>query len=128
VPALDLAGGRLDEAEHEAARRRLAAAALADQAERLALVDVEADVVDRAHAADLALDEEPGGDREVLGQVLDAQQRGGGGRAHAEAPSRARMQAAKWPGAISCVAGRPASQASTRRPQRGAKRQPGGSS
>ena len=38
-------------------RRRLAAAGLADQAERLALADVEADAVDRAHGADLALED-----------------------------------------------------------------------
>ena len=32
---------------------------LADQAQRLALVDEEADVVDRPHLADLAVDQDP---------------------------------------------------------------------
>ena len=42
----------VDRAQDAARGRRLAAAALADQRQRLALADVEADVVDRAHVAD----------------------------------------------------------------------------
>ena len=45
------ARGRLDEAQHAAPGRRLAAARLADQAERFARLDAERDVVDGRHAA-----------------------------------------------------------------------------
>ena len=38
---------------------RLAAAGLAHQAERLALLDVEADAIDRLDRADLALEDDP---------------------------------------------------------------------
>ena len=53
------------------ASRRLARAGLADEAERLAGLDLEADTVDRLHLADLALDQKPFLDREVLVEVLD---------------------------------------------------------
>src|SRR5207237_1889930 len=49
---LDRAGGRLDQAQHGACHRRLAAAAFADQPQRLALADPEGDVVDRINLAD----------------------------------------------------------------------------
>ena len=49
----------------------LAAARFADQAQRLAGADVEADAVDRVHALDLAR-EHAALDREVLDEVLDA--------------------------------------------------------
>ena len=45
----DLAAGRVVEPQHQAAERRLSAARLADQAQRLAALDVERDVVDGAH-------------------------------------------------------------------------------
>ena len=48
----DRAGGRLDQPQHGACDRRFAAAELADQAERLALADREADAVDRVDCAD----------------------------------------------------------------------------
>ena len=48
------------------AERRLAAAGLTDQPERLARVDLEIDAVDRVHVADLLLDEDAARDREVL--------------------------------------------------------------
>ena len=47
----DLAAGRLFEPQDQPADRGLAAAGFADQAERLAGIDVEADVLDRAHRA-----------------------------------------------------------------------------
>ena len=53
--------GRLDGAQDAARGGGLAAAALADQAERLALVDVEVDAVDRAHVADRPLAGSPSG-------------------------------------------------------------------
>ena len=65
------ARGRLEELEDAVAGRRLARAGLADEPERLARSDVEADAVDRLHVADLALDQDPLPDREVLVEVLD---------------------------------------------------------
>ena len=50
---LDRAAGRLEQPGEQPAGGGLAAAGLADQAERLALADVEVDAVDRAHRADL---------------------------------------------------------------------------
>src|SRR5262249_31339141 len=76
----DLAAGRLDGPQHTARGGRLAAAALPDQAERLSLVDVEVDAIDRAHVADGAL-EEALLDREELLEAGDAQQ-GRSRRAH----------------------------------------------
>ena len=64
----DAPAGRLDEAQQDAADRGLAAAGLADQAERLAAPDREADVVDRPDLADLAV-QHAAVKREELGQV-----------------------------------------------------------
>ena len=50
----DLARSRLDQAQDAAAGRRLAAARLADQAQRLAGSNLEADPVDRMHLLDAA--------------------------------------------------------------------------
>jgi hypothetical protein len=55
-PASDLPPGRLDGPQHAARGGGLAAAALTNEAERLALVDVEVHAVDRAHVADRALE------------------------------------------------------------------------
>ena len=57
------AGGRLLEAREHAQQRRLARARAAEQAEQLALEDVERDVVDRGDVA------------ELLGDVADAHER-----------------------------------------------------
>ena len=67
----DAAGGRLEQLEEAADERRLPAAGLADDAERLALAQREGDAVDRLHGRDLLLEDDPAGDREVLRQVLD---------------------------------------------------------
>ena len=69
---LDLAGGRLDQAQQGARQRRLATARLADDAERLAAVHLEAHAVDRADRALAAAR------REMLGEPLHAQQHGHG--------------------------------------------------
>ena len=55
VPAVELDGarGRLEQLDHRAAGRGLAAAALTDQAEGLAGADVEVDAVDRLDVADV---------------------------------------------------------------------------
>ena len=70
----DLAAGRVEQAHDAARHRRLAAAGLADDAERLALVDGEGDAVDGLDGADLLLEDDPARDREVLLQVLDDEQ------------------------------------------------------
>ena len=66
--------GRVEQPHDAARHRRLAAAGLADDAERLALADAEADAVDRLHRRDLLLEDDPARDREVLLQVLDDEQ------------------------------------------------------
>ena len=69
-----LAAGRLVEAQDRAADRRLAAARLADQAERLAAADLERDAVDGLDVADVAVEDDPALDREVELQVLELDQ------------------------------------------------------
>jgi hypothetical protein len=79
------------EAHDRAAERRLAAARLADDAERLTRLHREVDAVHGAHEADRAL-EEPRLDREVLLEVGDLEDRAVGGavrRRHGHRPDRA---------------------------------------
>ena len=83
--------GRGEQLEHRARQGRLAATRLADEADRLALLDAERDAVDGAHRADLAVDEDPGLDREVLDEVGDLEQRLAVGRAGGAA-SRSRRR------------------------------------
>src|SRR5919198_4768132 len=61
----DPPGRRLFEPQNAAARRRLAAAALADQPQRLAAPDRKVDAVDRLDLADLAAGDDPLGDRKM---------------------------------------------------------------
>src|SRR5262249_61472855 len=70
----DLAAGRIDGAQDATRRRGLAAAAFADQAQRLAFLDGEVDTVDGPHVAHHAL-EEALGDGEVLLQAPNVEQR-----------------------------------------------------
>ena len=76
VPALelDLPAGRVQQLHDRAAGGRLAAAGLADDAQCLAGHDVEGDLLDRPDVADLALEDAPAGDREVLLHPVDAKQ------------------------------------------------------
>ena len=60
---------RLGQLQDRPAQRRLAAARLAHQPERLALAQREADVVHRLHPGDLAVDHDSRLDREVLDEV-----------------------------------------------------------
>src|SRR5205085_10777599 len=66
----DLTGGRLDELQNRLAGGRLAAAALADEAQSLALPDVEGNAVDRMDVADGLL-QQALLDREMLDQIPD---------------------------------------------------------
>ena len=70
----DLAARRIEQL-HDAARHRgLAAAGLSHDAERLALLQREADAVDGLHGADLLLEEDPPRHGEVLLHLLDDEQ------------------------------------------------------
>src|SRR4029450_5761853 len=79
----DAPAGGLDGAQDEPPGGGLAAPALADEAERLARLHREADAVDRADDAPFAqrAGEHAAAQREVLGQVVDFEQR------HAIVPS-----------------------------------------
>ncbi len=68
----DLAGRGLRQLHDRPPERCLAAAGLADDAERLAGAHAEVDAVDRMDLADLAL-QEAAADREVLDEALDAE-------------------------------------------------------
>jgi hypothetical protein len=70
----DLPRGQLVQAHEAAAERRLAAAGLADETERLTRVDLEADAVDGLHARDLAADDPAALDREVLRDLARLEQ------------------------------------------------------
>ena len=70
---MHLAGRRLDQPQHAAAGRALAAAGFADQAERLALLDLKAHVVDRAD--DGFGRKKPAAAREVLDEIADFDER-----------------------------------------------------
>src|SRR5262249_33763713 len=66
----DPAPARALEAKHEAGGRRLAAAALADEPQRLAAPEREVHAVDGLHAADRSIQDRPTRDGEVLGDRL----------------------------------------------------------
>ena len=69
------AGGRLQQSRDQARGGALATARLADDAQRLAALHVEADAVDRLHGADLFLHHDPARQREVLDQVAHLHER-----------------------------------------------------
>ena len=71
---LDAARGRLDEPQDAASDGRLARSRFADQAERLAAADAEADAVDRFDLRDDAR-EDAALDREVLVEIADDEER-----------------------------------------------------
>jgi hypothetical protein len=81
----DAPGGRVYQPQQQLAGGGLAAATLADQAEGLAGGDGEADTIHRAHGAARPPAQEPAAQGEMLLQVLDTGQRGGGGHAAASA-------------------------------------------
>ena len=126
----DAAARRRVQADEQPRDRALAAAGFADQRERLAALDREADVVDGVdELARLALDDpvQPGQrDVEGLGEALDLDQRR---RAHAAACSGRRVQPAGGARRARRPAGRAARRGSgsNARGQRGLKAQPAGS-
>src|SRR5215207_2305437 len=120
-----LARGRFDQAQDAAPGRRLAAARLADEPERLAGFELEADAVDGVHPFDVAR-EQAALHREALHERLDAQQR----LRHAARPRLASCstQATLWPGVTSTSGGVALTQAALAKRQRAENRQPGGGS
>jgi hypothetical protein len=120
----DRPGGRLEQLEQRAPDRRLAAAALADQPQRLAAADLEAHAVDGMDLARHAR-EQAGVNRKVLLEVGDLEQRG---PAHA-APASTRsacQQAIACPGARSSSGGTALRHWSVASAQRAAKLHPSG--
>src|SRR5205814_9864472 len=75
----DPPGRRVVQADDGPAGRALAAARLADEAERLAALDGEADAGHRPHVTDVTADDEPRPARPGDLQVLDPEQRLAGG-------------------------------------------------
>src|SRR5262249_37593229 len=152
---LDAAVGDVVQPEQAPAEGRLAAPGLADQAQRLALENLEADPVDCVHPRHLALEDDALLDREVLLDVAGDQQRRperdrrrGGAVLDNEVaqadsaipglmtesrwparPSTGSRHASRWPSpSLSTRGGSSIPQRSKRKRQRGAKLQPGGRS
>jgi len=78
APEADRTGIGIDEAQHQPARGRFAAAALADECQRLSGREAEIDAVDCLDRAARAA-EEAGSEPEVLDEALDLEE---GGRVH----------------------------------------------
>src|ERR671935_64830 len=113
----DFARGGLDQPQEQLPGSRFATARFADERQRLAGIEVEADVVHRLHGAARA-PKEPAPHREVLDQPPGAKQ----WLVH----SGASQQAAACCGVISMSGGTSWRHFSTAKGQRGWKRQPGG--
>ena len=123
----DLARRRVLQQQHRAAERRLAAARLADQPERLSLVDRERHAVDGANQPG-ASRRPPGTDPEVLVQVAHLEQRGGRHRnatCCAELAADQRWQAARCPAEMSKRSGSTVRHTSITSGHRGAQGAPG---
>src|SRR5208282_6462279 len=118
----DLARGRVEQFEDRLARGRLAAPALADEAQGLTRADVEGDAVDRVDLPDGAL-QQPLFDREMLDEAANRKQRRG--QSHAKATRSEWKQAAKCPGTFSSKTGISRPQMSVAKEQRASNGQPG---
>ena len=94
----DRAAGGLVQAQQRPADRRLAAARLADEPERLAALDRQRDAVDRLHVADVPVHDDPAPDREPDLEILDLDERVAAVRAHAAPPSLVRCHSSAGTG------------------------------
>ena len=72
---LDAAARGVEQASQQPRGRGLAAAGLTDDSERLAALHLEGQAVHRANGSNLLLEDDPRGDREVLDEVADLDQR-----------------------------------------------------
>ena len=111
-------GRRRQEPEDDLAERRLAAAGLPDEAERLAAADVEGHAVDGADRADRRRAEQAALDVEVLDDVLDADQHARRTRRSCDGGGRCAATASTDPSLIRRSGRRP----TRRRPQASARR------
>src|SRR5580704_6255404 len=116
-----MAGIRLDQPQHEPAYGGFAAAGFADQRQRLAGIDAEADAVDRPDERGGAAEHRTVGD-EMFHEVLDFEQDGH----DTSLSSGALMQRDQWPGLNATIGSGASTQISLTNGQRAAKRQPGG--
>src|SRR5262249_12043970 len=121
---IDVARRGLDQAQHTASGGRFAAAGFADQPERLAMADLEVDAVNRVEAGDLAA-EQTAREGKPLAQLRHLEQRLALGRLGLRVVAAWR-QATFGAASISRSAGCATRHSSVAKPQRGAKRQPGG--
>ena len=67
----DFAGGRFEQADDQPSGGGLAAAAFPDKAKDLTLVEIEADIVNRANLGGDAAEQNAASNREELGQTTD---------------------------------------------------------
>ncbi len=118
------AGGRIDQLQHRAADGALARAGFPDEAEHLALRDLEADVVDGADRAVAVA--------EVFLEAAHRQHRRAGGRLIAQRDTAhsmlQRMQRERWPAGTCASGGIAAEHSGSTSVQRGANAQPGSGS
>src|SRR5581483_2172465 len=112
---------RLDQAQHQPAHGRLAAAGFADQRQRLAWLHGKAHAFDRAHEGGRPAEQRARG-REVLYEAFGFEQRGH----DTSLSSGALMQRDAWPALTSTSGGGALVQISLTKGQRAAKRQPTG--
>ena len=112
---------RLDQPQHQPAHGGFAAAGFADQRQRLAGIDAEADAVDRLDEGGRPPEHRTVGD-EMLDQVFDFEQ----GGHDTSLSSGALMQRDQWPGLNATIGGGAWMQMSLTNGQRAAKRQPDG--
>src|SRR5207247_5771653 len=127
----DVAFRRVDEAEQRFARRRLTAAALADEAEDLSAFHIEGDAVHGAHpqrgtTGELPEEAAPEGEPDL--EIADPDQRASTviGRGVTSGTSGYRKHAARRPGVTSARAGSAVVQRSNANLHRGWKTQPAG--
>src|SRR5438132_1585464 len=100
----DPAAGRLVEAQDRAADRRLAAAGLPDQTERLAALDRQADAVDGANVADVPVEDDAAADRKPDPQVFELYEIAVSSSCHSSAGTGLK-QATQWSREISTSGG-----------------------
>ena len=100
----DPAAGRLIEAQDGSADGRLAAARLTDEPERLAALDRQADAVDGANVADVAVEDDAAANGKPHPQVLELYEIAASSRCHSSAGTGLK-QATQWSRVISTSGG-----------------------
>ena len=75
APETHRARRRIHQAQHETSRGRLAATGLADQRQRLAARDLEADILDGAHQTHLPAQDDAAAELKMFDQAVDLEDR-----------------------------------------------------